>query len=139
MGETVQSSTGDRDEVLAVVAELDACHQLGMAEHGCHALAGHVVVDGQRLVGAGGGNVHPASVQSHLDQGSVLAGCTLECPAMLPVGHSVDPDVPVLAGRQDVLVIGLEEEVVVKHFFNPCMAKNIHSALTIKNCNGKFS
>jgi hypothetical protein len=35
--------------VLAVVAELDARHDLGVAEHGGHALPAHVVVDGKGL------------------------------------------------------------------------------------------
>ncbi len=30
-------------------------------------------------------------------------------PGVFPVSHGVDPDVAVLAGRQDVLVVGLEE------------------------------
>ncbi len=81
-----------------------------MAEHGCHAFAGDIVVDGQGLVRARRGRVHPAPVQSHLDQGAVLAGRALEGARVLAVGHCVDSDVSVLAGCQHMFVIVLKEK-----------------------------
>ncbi len=70
--------TRHRDEVLAVVRELDARDELRVAEHGGHALAGVVVVDGHRLVRAGGRRVDAAAVERHLDQRAVVAVRALE-------------------------------------------------------------
>ena len=62
-----------------------------------------VVVDGERLVGAGGGAVDARPVQHHLDQGPVLGGRPLERFGLLGAGHAVQADVAVLAHSQDVL------------------------------------
>ena len=51
-----------------------------MSEHGGHALARVVVVDGDRLVGARGGRVDAAAVERHLDEGAVVAVGALERP-----------------------------------------------------------
>ena len=64
----------------AVVGELEPGDELGVAEHGGHALAGVVVEDGQRLVRAGRGRVDPAPIERDLDQRPVLADRTLERP-----------------------------------------------------------
>ena len=56
----------------AVVGELEPGDELGVAEHGGHALAGVVVEDGQGLVRAGGRRVDPAAVERDLDQRPVL-------------------------------------------------------------------
>ena len=66
--------------MLAVVGELDPGHELGVADHGGHALSRGVVVHAEALVRAGGGRVHAAAVQHHLDEGPVLAGGALEGP-----------------------------------------------------------
>lgn len=66
--------------MLAVVGELEAGDELGVPDHGGHALARVVVEDGQRLVGARGGGVDAGPVQRHLDQRAVVARRTLERP-----------------------------------------------------------
>ena len=53
--------------MLAVVGELDACDELRVSHHGCHALPRGVVVHTEALVGAGGGGVGATSVQNDLD------------------------------------------------------------------------
>ena len=100
--------TGNGNEMLAIVAELDPGHELRVAEHRRHAFAGQVVIDGQGLVGARRCNVHAAPVQGNLDEGSILTGSALECSGMLSVGQGVDPDVSVLASGQDVFVVCLK-------------------------------
>ena len=76
-----QKLTRDGDEVLAVLCEPDAGDELGVSEHGGHALAGVVVVDGDGLVGARGRRVDPAPVERNLDQRPVVAVRALERPA----------------------------------------------------------
>ena len=76
-----QKLTRDGDEVLAVLCEPDAGDELGVPEHGGHALAGVVVVDGDGLVGARGRRVDPAPVERNLDQRPVVAVRALERPA----------------------------------------------------------
>ena len=75
-----QKLTRDGDEVLAVLCEPDAGDELGVSEHGRHALAGVVVVDGDGLVGARGRRVDPAPVERNLDQRPVVAVRALEGP-----------------------------------------------------------
>ena len=87
----------------AVGGEGEAGDQLGVSRHARHQLARVVVVDGERLVGAGGGAVDAGPVQHHLDQGPVLGGRPLERFGLLGAGHAVRADVAVLARRQDVL------------------------------------
>ena len=72
--------TRDGDEVLAVLCEPDAGDELGVSEHGGHALAGVVVVDGDGLVGARGRRVDAAPVERNLDQRPVVAVRALERP-----------------------------------------------------------
>ena len=64
--------------MLAVLCESDARDELRVSEHGGHALAGVVVVDGDGLVGAGGGGVDAAAVERHLDERAVVAVRALE-------------------------------------------------------------
>ena len=66
--------------MLAVFCEADPCDELRVSEHGGHALARVVVVDGDRLVGARGGRVDAAAVERHLDEGAVVAVGALERP-----------------------------------------------------------
>ena len=73
--------TGDGDEVLAVLREADSGDEFRVSEHGGHALARVVVVDGDRLVRAGGGRVDAAAVERHLDERAVIAVGPLERPA----------------------------------------------------------
>ena len=87
----------------AVVGKGEAGDQLGVSRHAGHQLACVVVIDGERLVAAGGGAVDAGPVQHHLDQGPVLGGRPLERLGLLGAGHAVHADVAVLARSQDVL------------------------------------
>ena len=62
----------------AVVGESKARDELGVAEHGGHALAGDVIVDGKGLVGAGSGSVHSGAIKAHFNQGSVITDGAFE-------------------------------------------------------------
>ncbi len=109
-----------------------------MSRHGGHALPSVVVVHGEGLVSAGGGGEGAGAVQRDLDQRPVVARRTLfwkkdirvhfyesfwfqkylECSRVLSVGDSVDPDVSVLAGGQDVLGSGVHLHVVKRGLAN---------------------
>jgi len=99
--------TWNGNKMLAVIAKFETSDELRMTEHGCHAFARDVIVDGQGLVRAWRGRVHPAPVQGYLDQGAVLAGRALEGARVFAVGNRVDSDVPILACCQDMFVIVL--------------------------------
>ena len=91
-----------------VVGELQARHQLRVAEHRCHAVSRMKVVNGNGLVGARRGQVDSGAIQDDLDQRAVLALRAFEGLDVLPVAHCVNSHVTVLARRQDVLVIVLK-------------------------------
>jgi len=98
-----------------------------VTRHGGLALSCMVVVHRQGLVCTRRGRELPAAIQAHFDERAVVGSRALERPAknqlntrlacewlpgVLPVGHRVDANVPILTRRQHVLTTGVNLHVV---------------------------
>ena len=120
----------------AVVGEGEARDELGVAGHAGHQLPGVVVVDGEGLVGAGGGAVDPGPVQHHLDQGPVLTGGPFERLGLFGPTNAVHSDVAILAGGEDVFP-GPERKEVKTEIAILDLVSNQPACININNSIGR--
>ena len=120
----------------AVVGKGVAGDQLGVSRHAGHQLARAVVIDGERLVSAGGGAVDPGPVQHHLDQGPVLTGGPFERLGLFCPTNAVHSDVAILAGGEDVFP-GPERKEVKTEIAILDLVSNQPACININNSIGR--